>query len=154
VQTVDTCTCQGCQALRSRYRNDLKLLAFYSVQLAKRGWAGSTDEVEQAYMLAHAPWYGAAQERGRRAAARTGWGKRVAETGEAQTPPAEESRQPDATGAAGAGGRQPLRRRKGTGGAPHTPVAEGPAPPCGSHTGPSAKIYTPAGIARGKPRHS
>jgi hypothetical protein len=68
----------------------LKLLAFYSVQLLKRGWAGSTDEVEQAYMMAHSPWYKGAVERGRQTAARTGLGKRVANTGEAQTPPGEE----------------------------------------------------------------
>lgn len=89
-ERVDTCECVGCQGLRGRYKKDPALLHFYARNLLQRGWAGGVDDVEAAYMMAHAPWYKGAVERGRQTAARTGWGNRVAETGEARTPPAAE----------------------------------------------------------------
>jgi hypothetical protein len=64
-------------------------LTFYKRQLLTRGWAGSVDDVEAAYMMAHAPWYKAAVERGRETAIRTGFRKRLAETGEASALAAE-----------------------------------------------------------------
>jgi hypothetical protein len=83
------CRCAGCEGLAARYGSDPDLLAFYQRQLLLRGWAGSIDDVEAAYMTAHAPWYRAAVERGRRSAARTGWGNRLPRVGEASGPKAE-----------------------------------------------------------------
>lgn len=82
VVKIDTCDCQGCKGLADRYKGDPTLLAFYRRQLLLRGWAGQTDSVEQACMLAHAPWYKAAVERGRQTAIGMGQFKRVAQTGE------------------------------------------------------------------------
>ncbi len=50
------CTCEACQALAAQYQGDPKLLAFYQRRLLIRGWAGSADPLEKAYILAHAPW--------------------------------------------------------------------------------------------------
>ena len=52
------------------------MLAFYRRKLLQMGWAGNTDDVEKAYMLAHAPWYKALVERMTEQAAKTGFGKR------------------------------------------------------------------------------
>lgn len=79
---IDTCDCPGCKGLADRYKGDPILLAFYRRQLLLRGWAGQTDSIEQAYMLAHALWYKAAVERGRQTAIGMGQFKRVAQTGE------------------------------------------------------------------------
>ena len=69
-----TCGCDGCAGLARRYKSDPDLLALYRRKLLQMGWAGNTDDVEKAYMLAHAPWYKALVERGRETAARMGWG--------------------------------------------------------------------------------
>jgi len=52
----EPCSCPACTALAERYRNDPQLLAFYRKKLLVKGWAGRTDKVEEAYILAHAPW--------------------------------------------------------------------------------------------------
>jgi hypothetical protein len=52
----EPCSCPACIALSERYRNDPQLLGFYRKKLLIRGWAGDTDPVEKAYILAHAPW--------------------------------------------------------------------------------------------------
>ena len=84
------CRCTGCEGLATRYADDPALLTFYQRQLLVRNWAGSIDDVEAAYMTAHAPWYRSAVERGRREAAERGWGNRLPPVGEASSPPAEE----------------------------------------------------------------
>ena len=70
-----TCKCAGCTGLAKRYKSDPDLLAFYRRKLLQKGWAGQTDDVEKAYMLAHAPWYKGLVERGRETAAKLGWGE-------------------------------------------------------------------------------
>ena len=71
-----TCTCSGCAGLAKRYKGDPDLLAFYRRRLLQQGWAGNIDDVEKAYMMAHAPWYKALVERMTEQAAKTGFGKR------------------------------------------------------------------------------
>ena len=61
------CNCPACMALAERYRNDPKLLDFYRKRLLVRGWAGRPDDVERAYILAHAPWAQANVEKLRKA---------------------------------------------------------------------------------------
>ena len=63
------CKCAGCAGLARRYPTDPELLAFYRTKLLQKGWAGQTDDVEKAYMSAHAGWYRDMQERGRQLAA-------------------------------------------------------------------------------------
>ena len=58
------CTCEACKALAARYTNDPGLLALYRKKLLIRGWAGETDKVEKAYILAHAEWAQAAVRAG------------------------------------------------------------------------------------------
>jgi hypothetical protein len=58
------CTCDACRALAERYQSDPRLLAFYRRRLLVRGWAGQKDEVERAYILAHAPYAQAAVKAG------------------------------------------------------------------------------------------
>ena len=70
----NACSCRGCQGLEKRYAKDQALLSYYKRQLLVRGWAGTIDDVEAAYMTAHASWYRSAVERGRETAARMGWG--------------------------------------------------------------------------------
>lgn len=60
------CRCPACSALAERYRNDPALLAFYRKKLLVKGWAGRTDPIEKAYILAHAPWAQHAAEVGSR----------------------------------------------------------------------------------------
>ena len=60
---AENCTCAGCVGLAERFRDDPVLLTFYRANLLKRGWAGSIDDVERAYMLSHAPWYNNMVER-------------------------------------------------------------------------------------------
>lgn len=86
---VDTCRCQGCQGLRDRYRKDPVLLHFYARNLLKRGWAGGTDDVEKAYMAAHAPWYRTLQVRGAALARKHPLRRPKAVTEKASKPPAE-----------------------------------------------------------------
>ena len=62
----EPCSCPACTALAERYRNDPGLLAFYRKKLLIRGWAGRTDDVERAYILAHAEWAQKQSERARR----------------------------------------------------------------------------------------
>lgn len=50
------CEWPPCQALRGRYSNDPDLLRMYERKLLSPGWAGETDAVEKAYILAHAKW--------------------------------------------------------------------------------------------------
>ena len=95
------CNCDGCAGLARRYKNDPKLLAFYRTKLLQKGWAGQTDDVEKAYMTAHAGWYRDMQERGRQLAAAHPGGpprrpKREAFTGsgEASAPADEEKATP------------------------------------------------------------
>lgn len=83
------CSCSGCQGLRTRYAGDDRLLNFYAQRLLQRGWAGVTDDVEKAYMTAHAEWYKAAQEKGRQSPIGMGHFKRVVQTSGASAPPAE-----------------------------------------------------------------
>ena len=71
-----SCKCSGCAGLARRYKGDPDLLAFYRRNLLQQGWAGATDDVEKAYMLAHARWYKALVERMTEQAARTGFGTR------------------------------------------------------------------------------
>ena len=78
-----SCQCSGCVGLAKRYKGDPDLLAFYRRKLLQMGWPGNTDEVEKAYMLAHAPWYKALVERATEQAARTGFGKGFGGRGEA-----------------------------------------------------------------------
>ena len=85
-----SCQCSGCVGLAKRYKGDPDLLAFYRRKLLQMGWPGNTDEVEKAYMLAHAPWYKALVERATEQAARTGFGKRVPGVGEASGAKAKE----------------------------------------------------------------
>ena len=68
------CQCAACAGLARRYKSDPALLAFYRRRLLQKGWVGTADDVEKAYMLAHSPWYKALVERGRETAARMGWG--------------------------------------------------------------------------------
>jgi hypothetical protein len=82
--------------LASRYKKDAVLLGFYRRRLLQRGWAGVTDDVEKAYLAAHAPWYRVLQEQGRRLAesfpdlpTRTGQRGAKAVDGEAPPPGAE-----------------------------------------------------------------
>jgi hypothetical protein len=75
--------------LAGRYKKDPVLLAFYQRRLLQRGWAGNVDDTERAYMMSHAGWYRESVERGQATAAKTGWGKRKAGTGEASQPGAE-----------------------------------------------------------------
>ena len=63
-----SCQCSGCLGLAKRYKSDSDLLAFYRRRLLQMGWAGKTDDVEKAYMTAHAGWYRAMQESGARLA--------------------------------------------------------------------------------------
>ena len=96
---VDGCTCQACSALAARYDSATKgglyghpqvadpgLLAFYRRRLLVRGWAGHTDAVEKAYILAHAEWARGSAERGRANLARyPKFGQKV-HTGTASSP--------------------------------------------------------------------
>jgi hypothetical protein len=84
------CKCAGCAGLARRYKGDPDLLAFYRRRLLQKGWAGNIDDVEAAYMFAHAPWYKGAVERGRERAQQTGFGKRFGGVGEASAAKDEE----------------------------------------------------------------
>jgi len=77
------CRCADCQGLAARYKDDPQLLAFYRRNLLKKGWAGSTDEVEKAYQAAHAGWYRAAQKSGQRMAEEMARREREVQVGEA-----------------------------------------------------------------------
>ena len=57
---------RGLCGLRQRYCKDPNLLQFYAERLLQRGWAGTTDDLEKAYLASHVGWYQAAQERGRK----------------------------------------------------------------------------------------
>ncbi len=91
----ESCSCPACSALADRYRNDPQLLAFYRKKLLVRGWAGRTDEVEKAYILAHAPWAQANVEKLRNARSHVSnvppqtahFGEVVSEDLEDETPP-------------------------------------------------------------------
>ena len=89
-----SCNCAGCAGLAKRYKSDPDLLAFYRRKLLQMGWAGNTDDVEKAYMLAHAPWYKALVERMTEQAARTGFGKRFGAGQEASSVPDQEMATP------------------------------------------------------------
>ena len=89
-----TCGCDGCAGLAKRYKGDPDLLAFYRRRLLQKGWTGNTDDVEAAYMLAHAPWYKALVERMTEQATRTGFGKRFAGDQEASSTADEEMATP------------------------------------------------------------
>ena len=91
-----TCGCDGCAGLARRYKSDPDLLALYRRKLLQMGWAGNTDDVEKAYMLAHAPWYKALVERMTEQAARTGFGKRFGGGQEASGTKAQEVATPPA----------------------------------------------------------
>ena len=89
-----TCGCDGCAGLARRYKSDPDMLAFYRRKLLQMGWAGNTDDVEKAYMLAHAPWYKALVERMTEQAARTGFGQGFGGRKKASTPKDEEMATP------------------------------------------------------------
>ena len=86
----NACSCRGCQGLEKRYAKDQALLSYYKRQLLVRGWAGTIDDVEAAYMTAHASWYRSAVERGRETAARMGWGSGFGGLEKASRPSGEE----------------------------------------------------------------
>jgi hypothetical protein len=48
------CRCSVCQSLADRYGSDPLLLGFIRRRLLQRGWAGSLDDVERAYLGPHA----------------------------------------------------------------------------------------------------
>ena len=87
---AEHCTCAGCVGLAERFRDDPVLLTFYRANLLKRGWAGSIDDVERAYMLSHAPWYNNMVERASGRRIGMGQAARFADTGEASGSPGEE----------------------------------------------------------------
>jgi hypothetical protein len=57
------CPCNGCQGLRAAYAADPALLSLYARKLLVRGWAGRLDDVERAYVAAHAEWHRAGVEK-------------------------------------------------------------------------------------------
>jgi len=61
---ADGCQCSGCQGLRKRYASDPEMLDLYSRKLLIKSWSGIKDDLERAYIIAHAKWAQAAAVQG------------------------------------------------------------------------------------------